>query len=200
MLKPLNYKLPQERIAQRPLYPYDSAKMLCVDKATGIIQDRTFQDFSEFVQPNDLVVFNDTKVIPARLFGKFKDSGGVVEILLLQESSSDIWEILARPAKKLKVGRVIDFEHGLLGEVITLDPLSIRFSTEAGIQTKELLSQVGTMPIPPYIRRGISDERDIEDYQTHFACNEGSVAAPTASLHFTPSVVEKIKTVTPIKP
>lgn len=191
---PFTYDLPAERIAQRPAMPYDSAKLLVVQRHSSQVGEYRFSNICDFLRPEDVLVFNNTKVLPARLFGHF-EAGGEIELLLLERQGSNTWICLGRPLKRFSTGRILEFEHGLRGRVverISSQKVAIQFYSEAG-DVSGLLRQCGVMPIPPYIRSGHSDEKDIRDYQTHFAEHEGSVAAPTASLHFTPALMDALK-------
>lgn len=185
-MKSYSYNLPQSRIAQRPVYPYDSAKLLVLNE--GEILESTFADIAKFLSEKDLLVFNNTAVMPARLFAKL-ETGGQAEVLLVREVSENIWECLAKPRKKLKIGKRIIFTNELSGEVVeNKEELLIQF-----LGTYQDIITAGSMPIPPYIRGGVSDEKDKKDYQTFFAEKTGSIAAPTASLHFTPELFKKLE-------
>lgn len=194
-LDPYQYDLPADKIAQRPVYPYDQAKLLLVDKGASSLNESVFTDIADFLQSSDLLVFNDTAVKPARLFGRFADSGGQVEVLLVNELADNSWQCLARPLKKFHAGRQIKFSEELSATIGEREDNLINLS----FNSAEHLASVGTMPIPPYIRGGHSDEQDKLDYQTHFAKTAAgddggnSIAAPTASLHFTPELMSKIK-------
>lgn len=187
-----NYELLQEKIAQRPVYPYDSAKLLVLDRKGSSVEESVFSNISEFLFEDDILVFNNTSVIPARLFGSFADTGGKVELLLVKEINHNTWECLARPAKKLKIGREIIISDDL--RIVIKERIEdVRVVVEFVNAKKENIYKNGNMPIPPYIRKGHSDDQDKIDYQTIFAKDEGSIAAPTASLHFTNSLMDKIK-------
>ncbi|MBN8550058.1 MAG: S-adenosylmethionine:tRNA ribosyltransferase-isomerase, partial [Deltaproteobacteria bacterium] len=198
MTAPFIYELPEARIAQRPIHPYDQAKMLVIDRSRSTLDEQRFVSLPSYLKAQDLLVFNNTKVFPARLFGSFSGEGGQVEILLLEQRDEATWICLGRPLKRFKVGRGIDFAHGVRAEVlerISAHHVLLSFSVPAGASLHEQMRLSGVMPIPPYIRRGIGDLEDLQDYQTFFAANEGSVAAPTASLHFTPQLMEGIRAV-----
>lgn len=185
---PFTYDLPKDRIAQRPIYPYHDAKLLVVDREANSISEDTFYNIDKHLEPSDLLVFNNSKVRPARLFGRLADTGGEIELLTLEEQFPGVWQCLGRPLKKLKAGTQIEFEEGLSGTVqerVGAQKVIVQFSSSS-------LDETGVMPIPPYIRQGRGDEQDVNDYQTYFAEVEGSVAAPTASLHFTPELVAKL--------
>ena len=191
-VKDFYFDLPEELIAQDPLEDRSSSRLLVLDKDTGEIRHRVFRDIVEYLRPGDCLVINDTKVIPARLFGTKKDTGAKIEILLLKRRENDIWETLVRPGKKAKPGTVIDFGEGLLtGTVIdTVDDGNrlIRFSYKGIFE--EILDQLGQMPLPPYITHQLQDKNR---YQTVYAKHEGSAAAPTAGLHFTKELLKQIE-------
>ncbi|MEZ4755166.1 MAG: tRNA preQ1(34) S-adenosylmethionine ribosyltransferase-isomerase QueA [Bdellovibrionota bacterium] len=190
-----NYELPDERIAQRPVYPYSDAKLLSVDRNSGDLRDSTFNSIAEFLNPNDLLVFNNTRVRASRIFGKLR-TGAAVELLVLKELSTGSFECMGRPLKKLNLGTEIELEGGLKAVAGTRkEDTKIEVDIFLGDKPASLeeIDRLALMPIPPYIRKGYADTKDREDYQTHFAENTGSVAAPTASLHFTPELVSKIK-------
>ncbi len=191
---PYDFVLPPERIAQRPVKPYHAAKLLIDDGER--IAEGEFIDLPRYIAPDDLFVFNDSRVIPARLFGKLP-TGGAVEVLLLEKRDPAEWLSLGKPLKKLKLGTEIFFPQGLVAEVIDRPEsqrVVLRFRSAGGADSvPELIRRVGVMPVPPYIRGGRGDEADREDYQTSFGVVEGSVAAPTASLHFTPELLDRIR-------
>ena len=186
------YDLPEELIAQDPLEDRSSSRLLVLDKKTGKTQHRIFKDIVEYLRPGDCLVINDTKVIPARLFGVKKDTGAKIEVLLLKRRENDIWETLVKPGKKAKPGTVIDFGDGILtGTVIeTVDDGNrlIQFSYEGIFE--EILDRLGQMPLPPYITHQLKDKNR---YQTVYAVHEGSAAAPTAGLHFTKELLKQIE-------
>ena len=186
------YDLPQELIAQDPLEDRSSSRLLVLDKKTGKTQHRIFKDIVEYLRPGDCLVINDTKVIPARLFGVKKDTGAKIEVLLLKRRENDIWETLVKPGKKAKPGTVIDFGDGILtGTVIeTVDDGNrlIQFSYEGIFE--EILDRLGQMPLPPYITHQLKDKNR---YQTVYAKNDGSAAAPTAGLHFTRELLKQVE-------
>ena len=191
-VKDFNFDLPQELIAQDPLEDRSSSRLLVLDKKTGKTQHRIFKDIVEYLRPGDCLVINDTKVIPARLFGVKKDTGAKIEVLLLKRRENDIWETLVKPGKKAKPGTVIDFGDGILtGTVIeTVDDGNrlIQFSYEGIFE--EILDRLGQMPLPPYITHQLKDKNR---YQTVYAVHEGSAAAPTAGLHFTKELLKQIE-------
>jgi S-adenosylmethionine:tRNA ribosyltransferase-isomerase len=184
-MHPFTYTLPPELIAQRPWDPPDEAKLLVVDRSSKAITIELFRELPRYLASGDLLVLNDTRVMPARLFGECE--GRSVEVLLVSELGGDCWRVLGRPMKQLRRGGEIRFSDILKGRVEASDEGEARclFFTEDGTSVRSALEAAGTMPIPPYIRAGRGDEQDRADYQTIFARNEGSIAAPTASLHFT---------------
>ena len=185
-----DFDLPQELIAQRPVSPRDSARLL--DVAPDGLHDRTVRDLPALLQPGDLLVFNDTKVIPARLIGT-RTSGGKVEALLIRAQTPDRWLAFAKPGKKLKIGDVLTFD-GLGGKVAAKyedGSIDIAFD-RGGPALLAAIETAGAVPLPPYIRGGTADARDRADYQTLFAKHDGSVAAPTAGLHFTPELMARL--------
>ena len=191
-VKDFYFDLPQELIAQDPLEDRSASRLLVLDKKTGDVKHRIFKDITEYLRPGDCLVINDTKVIPARLFGVKKDTGAKIELLLLKRRENDIWETLVKPGKKAKPGTVIDFGDGLLtGTVLeTVDDGNrlIRFSYEGIFE--EILDRLGQMPLPPYITHQLKDKNR---YQTVYAVHEGSAAAPTAGLHFTKELLKQIE-------
>ena len=191
-VKDFYFDLPEELIAQDPLKDRSSSRLLVLDKDTGEVQHRVFRDIVEYLRPGDCLVINDTKVIPARLFGIKKDTGAKIEILLLKRRENDIWETLVRPGKKCRPGTVIEFGEGLLcGTVVeTVDDGNrlIRFSYKGIFE--EILDRLGQMPLPPYITHELKDKNR---YQTVYAKHEGSAAAPTAGLHFTNELLKQIE-------
>lgn len=186
------FELPQELIAQDPLEDRSGSRLLVLDKESGEIEHRTFRDIKEYLEPGDCLVINDTKVIPARLIGSKVGTNAKIEILLLKRKENDIWETLVKPGKKAKPGTKISFGEGLLiGEVLDVVDEGnrlIQFSYEGIFE--EILDQLGEMPLPPYITHKLKDKNR---YQTVYAKNEGSAAAPTAGLHFTKELLEKVK-------
>ena len=191
-VKDFYFDLPQELIAQDPLEDQSASRLLVLDKKTGDVKHHIFKDITEYLRPGDCLVINDTKVIPARLFGVKKDTGAKIELLLLKRRENDIWETLVKPGKKAKPGTVIDFGDGLLtGTVLeTVDDGNrlIRFSYEGIFE--EILDRLGRMPLPPYITHQLKDKNR---YQTVYAVHEGSAAAPTAGLHFTKELLKQIE-------
>ena len=186
------FNLPQEQIAQDPLEDRSSSRLLVLDKETGEYSHHIFREITEFLKPGDCLVLNNTKVIPARLFGEKEGTQAKIEILLLKRKENDVWETLVKPGKKAKVGTKIIFGGGLLvGEVIDIveDGNRLIKSTYEGI-FEEILDQLGQMPLPPYITHQLKDKNR---YQTVYAKYDGSAAAPTAGLHFTPELLQQVK-------
>ncbi len=194
-LEPFTYALPPERIAQRPCRPYDTARLLVVSRENGVLREVCFTQLPELLGPQDVLVFNRSQVIPARLFGTLP-TGAQIEVLLLQEESSSEWICLAKPLRKLSPGMQLNFSEQLIAEVCgraAESRVRLRFTNVDGATSqRSLILEHGSMPIPPYIRDGRGDSQDVADYQPHFAAVQGSVAAPTASLHFTPELLERL--------
>lgn len=186
------YDLPEELIAQDPLEDRSSSRLMCLDKETGDITHTHFRHILDELNPGDCLVINDTKVIPARLYGSKAGTNAGIEILLLKRKEDHVWETLVKPGKKAKPGTVISFGNGLLtGEVIDVVEEGnrlIQFSYEGIFE--EILDQLGEMPLPPYITHKLQDKNR---YQTVYAKHDGSAAAPTAGLHFTEKLLEKVK-------
>lgn len=186
------FDLPKELIAQDPLEDRSGSRLLVLDRETGELQHRIFKDIIEYFKPGDCLVINDTKVIPARLFGSKMGTDARIEVLLLKRKENNTWETLVKPGKKARPGTVISFGEGLLtGEVVDVVEEGnrlIRFSFEGVFE--EILDQLGQMPLPPYITHQLKDKNR---YQTVYAKHDGSAAAPTAGLHFTPELLEKLR-------
>ena len=191
-LKDFNYDLPEELIAQDPLEDRSSSRLMVLHKDTGRIEHKIFRDIIDYLNPGDCLVINDTKVIPARLMGIKEDTGAAIEVLLLKRNVDDVWECLVKPGKKARTGARIIFGEGLLvGEIVDViedGNRMIKFHYEGIFE--EILDKLGQMPLPPYITHKLQDKNR---YQTVYAKNEGSAAAPTAGLHFTKELLEKIK-------
>jgi S-adenosylmethionine:tRNA ribosyltransferase-isomerase len=190
-----DYDLPEELIAQSPLSERDASRMLIVSREDGTLRDSDFTAFPAQLRPNDVLVLNNTKVFPARLMGQRVPTGGSVELLLLHEIELNVWQVLARPARRLRVGARISFGTSPLeAEVIKAaddGTRVIRFEKTANL--REVIDKIGQTPLPPYIKRSeVKFERDQERYQTVYASERGAIAAPTAGLHFTPKVLEDI--------
>ena len=191
-LKDFNYDLPEELIAQDPLEDRSSSRLMVLHKDTGRIEHKIFRDIIDYLNPGDCLVINDTKVIPARLMGIKEDTGAAIEVLLLKRNVDDVWECLVKPGKKARTGARIIFGEGLLvGEIVDViedGNRMIKFHYEGIFE--EILDKLGQMPLPLYITHKLQDKNR---YQTVYARNEGSAAAPTAGLHFTKELLEKIK-------
>lgn len=187
-----DYYLPEELIAQTPLKKRDEARLMVLDKNTGDIEDKKFKDIIDYLNEGDALVLNDTKVIPARIIGVKEETHAVIELLLLKDVQNDIWEALCKPAKRVKVGTIITFGNGeLKAECIEAKDEGIRiFKLIYDGILMEILDKLGTMPLPPYIHKELKEQ---EYYQTVYAKNLGSAAAPTAGLHFTKELLQKIK-------
>lgn len=187
------FELPEELIAQDPLEDRSSSRLLVLDKETGGVEHHVFKDVIDYLEAGDCLVINETKVIPARLFGTKIGTDAKIEVLLLKRGESDTWETLVRPGKKAKVGTRISFGDGLLvGEVVDVVEEGnrlIRFEYEGIFE--EILDRLGQMPLPPYITHQLEDKNR---YQTVYAKHSGSAAAPTAGLHFTPELLQAIET------
>ncbi len=187
------FDLPEELIAKFPVNPRDHSRLMVVERSTGKIEEMYFYQLSQFLEAGDRIIFNNTKVIPARLIGQ-KETGGKIELLLLEQKEEGLWSAMARPARKLPVGTKIIFSDQLEGEVVAVldDGMRmVRFQYAGSFW--EILDSHGEMPLPPYLQRKEQPELDKERYQTVYAKNEGAVAAPTAGLHFTDSMLEGLK-------
>jgi len=186
-----NYNLPEKLIAQTPLKDRTASRLLLLDKDTGIIQHDHFNHIVDHLQKGDVLVLNDTSVIPARMYGIKEDTGAAIEVLLLKQKENDIWECLAKKAKKIKVGTTISFGNGLLiAKCVRVDDEGIRdFKMIYTGVFYELLDELGEMPLPPYIHEKLIDQ---DRYQTVYNKYKGSAAAPTAGLHFTTELMNKI--------
>lgn len=186
------YELPQELIAQDPLEDRSSSRLMVLDKETGAVSHHVFREITSFLNPGDCLVLNNTKVIPARLMGVREETGGAVEVLLLKRHAGDVWECLVKPGKKARPGTRLAFGEGLLHaqveDVVEDGNRLIRFFYD-GIW-EEVLDRLGEMPLPPYITHKLQDKNR---YQTVYAKFEGSAAAPTAGLHFTPELLKEIQ-------
>ena len=184
------YDLPEERIAQTPAMPRDSSRLLVYDRATKQIEDKIFRDITEYLQKGDLLVVNNTKVIPARVYAKTAH-GGAVEILLLKRLDLNVWEVLMRPGKKGKIGVKMTVNDELsftVKDVTDSGERIVEFAYEGAFE--DVLSRVGTMPLPPYIKEKLADQ---SRYNTVYSKVDGSAAAPTAGLHFTPELLKKLE-------
>lgn len=187
-----DFHLPEELIAQTPLEQRTESRLMVLNKESGIIKHDIFKNIKEYLQPGDCLVLNDTKVLPARLFGMKEDTGAKIEVLLLKQIEGDEWETLIKPAKRVKEGTKIVFGDGTLTAVCTGEAehggRKLKFSYEGIFY--EVLEQLGEMPLPPYIKEQLEDK---DRYQTVFAKERGSAAAPTAGLHFTEELLEELK-------
>lgn len=185
------YDLPEELIAQTPVEPRDSSRLLVVDRETGATCDRHFRDIIDYLKPGDALVVNETRVIPARLYG-VRPTGGACEILLLKQKGPKLWETLVRPGKKLRPGAEVIFGDGKMKAIIEETTEGggriVRFECEGTFEAA--LDELGEMPLPPYIHEKLQDR---DRYQTVYAKNDGSAAAPTAGLHFTPELMQRIR-------
>jgi S-adenosylmethionine:tRNA ribosyltransferase-isomerase len=186
------YDLPEELIAQEPIEPRDASRLLHLDRKTGAVKDGTFRDILHILRPGDCLVLNDSRVMPARLYGNRKGTGAAVELLLLRQRELDVWEVLAGPGKKAKPGNVLVFGEGLLEaevlEVIEDGNRLVRFHYDGSFF--DILDRIGQMPLPHYIKRQLENK---ERYQTVYARETGSAAAPTAGLHFTPQLLDEVR-------
>ena len=187
-----DYYLPEELIAQTPLQKRDSSKMLVLNKKNGEIEHKHFNDVLDYLEEGDVLVLNDTKVIPARLLGVKEETNAVIEILMLKEENENVWECLSKPAKRIKIGTIVDFGNGKLkAECVGIGEEGIRkFKFIYKGIFYEILDELGEMPLPPYIHEKLKQK---DRYQTVYAKNIGSAAAPTAGLHFTLELLDKIK-------
>ena len=184
-----DYELPEELIAQKPSEKRDACRLLVIHRSSGQLEHRHFSDILEYLRPGDCLVFNDSRVIPARLFGTRRGTGAKVEFLLSKKMEGETWETLVKPGRRCRTGDIIDFEQGLSAEITGYsdDGTRIaRFSCEGSFE--ETLERIGSMPLPPYITRR-SDESDKENYQNVYARENGSVACATAGLHWTPELI-----------
>lgn len=186
------YNLPDELIAQTPIEPRNASRLMILDKTTGQIEHKIFKNLTDYLNKGDCLILNNTRVIPARIFGVKKETGAVVEFLLLKQIENLVWECLCKPGKKAREGAAFTFGDGQLeGEVIEVKDDGnrlIQFKCENNIYS--VLDEIGQMPLPPYIKAKLEDK---ERYQTVYSENLGSAAAPTAGLHFTPKMLEEIK-------
>ena len=190
-LEEFDYELPEELIAQVPIEKRDESRLMVLDRENKTIENKTFKDIIDYLKPGDCLVRNNTKVLPARLYGK-KDTGANVEFLLLNRIEGDIWETIVRPGNKLKPGVMVEFGEGLLNakvlEIMEGGTRKVEFSY-TGI-FNEILDKIGLMPLPPYIHESLKEN---DRYQTVYAKYDGSAAAPTAGLHFTPELLKRIE-------
>ncbi|HEX5704693.1 MAG TPA: tRNA preQ1(34) S-adenosylmethionine ribosyltransferase-isomerase QueA [Pyrinomonadaceae bacterium] len=191
-----DYELPEELVAQHPLLERDASRMLVVDREHQTQTDEQFASLPKYLRAGDCLVLNNTKVFPARLMGERVPSGGTTEVLLLREVEPNLWQVLARPARRLRIGARISFGNGRLQATVTAanEDGTRLIQFEPRDDFLNLIAEVGQPPLPPYIRReGAVDAEDRERYQTVYARESGAIAAPTAGLHFTPKVLDEIK-------
>ncbi|MCL5103817.1 MAG: tRNA preQ1(34) S-adenosylmethionine ribosyltransferase-isomerase QueA [Armatimonadetes bacterium] len=190
LLTDFDYALPEELIAQEPLAERDQSRLLVVDRRKQTLEHKKFFDILDYLRDDDLMVFNDTRVVAARLFGQ-KETGGKVEALLMKRHSARVWEAMVKPGRRVGVGSLLIFERGLRAEVVdrTAEGGRILHFTD-GPDPDEVIASVGQVPLPPYIHKRLEDP---ERYQTVYAMADGSAAAPTAGLHFTPDLLERIQ-------
>ena len=193
LVSEFDYNLPEELIAQQPLAARDGARMLVVDRAKGTFEDRMFRDFPSYVQDGDCMVLNDSKVFPSRLYGRREHGTGRVEIFLTRQIDQNNWEALVRPGKKMRTGERVIVSEDLTAEILGRGEFGERIvRLEPRGDLFEVLEKIGHVPLPPYIRRP-DTAADKSRYQTVFARETGSVAAPTAGLHFTPEILAQSK-------
>lgn len=192
MVADFDYELPEALIAQTPLSDRPASRLLVLDKKSGEVAHKHFRDILSYLKPGDCLVLNDTRVIPARLYGQREDTGAPVEFLLLEQKQNDVWNVILKPGKKCKPGHIISFGDGKLrAEILEITDGGnrlVRFLYN-GI-FNEILSELGEMPLPPYIHEKLADR---DRYQTVYAKHDGSAAAPTAGLHFNEEMLEKVK-------
>lgn len=203
-LSDFHYDLPPERIAQTPITPRDASRLLVMNRETGKLEHRTFRDILEYIRPEDVLVLNDTKVIPARIIGRraYKavsgsveksDSTAPVELLLLKQTEKDVWQALAGPGKRARIGDILEFGDGILQahveDIVQGGQRIVRLTCDTAT-VYEALHQIGSMPLPPYITEKLADP---DRYQTVYSNIEGSAAAPTAGLHFTKELLEQVR-------
>ena len=186
-----DYELPEELIAQTPIYPRDSSRLLIYDRKNDKTEHKHFFDIKDYLKNGDVLVINNTKVLPARLFGVKEKTGGKVELLLLKRIDLTTWEVILKPCRSAKIGTVYDFNGILKGEIIDRDEegnFKIKFIYQGVFE--DILNNIGQMPLPPYIKQKLEDK---ERYNTVYCKTEGSAAAPTAGLHFTPQLLQQLK-------
>lgn len=185
-----NFQVPKSLIAQEPAVPRDSCQLLVVDRRNSSLETRIFKDIVDYLKEGDLLILNNTKVIRARILAR-KESGGKIEILLLKQKEKGVWEALVNPGKRARIGDTLSLEGGdYKAKIISKTPTGSRILEFNSLDLKKILSQVGAMPLPPYIKKKIQNP---DDYQTVYASCEGAVAAPTAGLHFTSELIKEIE-------
>ncbi len=191
-IKDFNYNLPENLIAQTPLEKRDCSKLMVVNKTNGEIEHKHFHDILDYLNEGDVLVLNNSKVIPARIFGKRAGTGGIIETLLLKNLGNDEWEVLVKPGRKAMVGQIIEYANNMVGTVTGIlddGKRTVKFDYK-GTNIYEVLDEIGNMPLPPYIKEKLKDKNR---YQTVYAKDLGSAAAPTAGLHFTQELLDQIK-------
>ena len=187
------YDLPESLIAQTPIEPRNASRLMILHKSTGILEHKNFYNLIDYLTDKDCLILNDTRVIPARIYGVKEETGAVVEFLLVAQKENDVWECLCKPGKRAKIGTVFSFGEGKLkGEIVDINDEDgnrfVKFTCNGNIYS--VLDEIGSMPLPPYIKEKLKDK---ERYQTVYSKELGSAAAPTAGLHFTPEMLEDIK-------
>ncbi len=196
VISDFDYTLPEQLIAQEPADKRELSRMLVVDRSVGLVADKQFLDLPDFLRKDDVLVLNNTKVFPARLYGK-SDTGANLETFLVKEIDEYLWEVLARPGKRLKIGRKITFSEQFSATVIAKNDdgkVIVKFTATGDLNT--IIDEHGQTPLPPYIKRNSrSIDTDRERYQTVYASKRGAIAAPTAGLHFTPQTLDKIRNI-----
>ncbi|MGA1495242.1 MAG: tRNA preQ1(34) S-adenosylmethionine ribosyltransferase-isomerase QueA, partial [Rhodothermales bacterium] len=197
-LAQFKYDYPKDLVAKYPAEPRDSSRLMVLNRASGTIEHKVFSEIGEYFKKGDVMVVNNTKVFPARLFGNKEKTGARIEVFLLRELNpeSRLWDVIVDPARKIRIGNKLYFENGLIAEVIdntTSRGRTIRFVFEgSNEELYEKIDEIGETPIPPYLKRDVEPE-DRERYQTMFAAERGAVAAPTAGLHFTPDLISALE-------
>jgi len=193
-LSDYDYELPGELIAQRPVQPRHKARLMVVDRSSGSIRHSRFEELEDWLTSSDCLVLNDTRVIPARLEGVKEPGGRAMEVFLVRRINKSSWQVMVKPGKKLKVGEEVRFSvGGLRAKLLAMNPDGMRvMSFEADVPVEQALEQAGSVPLPPYIKRP-ADEADREAYQTVFARVPGAVAAPTAGMHFSPEILDRLR-------
>ncbi len=187
------YDLPESLIAQTPIEPRNASRLMILHKSTGILEHKHFYNLIDYLTDKDCLILNDTRVIPARIYGVKEETGAVVEFLLVAQKENDVWECLCKPGKRAKIGTVFSFGEGKLkGEIVDINDEDgnrfVKFTCNGNLYS--VLDEIGSMPLPPYIKEKLKDK---ERYQTVYSKELGSAAAPTAGLHFTPEMLEDIK-------
>ncbi|MBV9243093.1 MAG: tRNA preQ1(34) S-adenosylmethionine ribosyltransferase-isomerase QueA [Acidobacteria bacterium] len=195
LISEFDYELPEELVAQQPLDDRSSSRMLVVDRSSGEFADQVFTAFPSFLRAGDLVVLNNTRVFPARLLGQ-SETGANVELFLVQDRGNSIWEALARPGRRLRRGKKINFGRDLTAEVVDKTDegrVIVNFTADGDLNS--LIDELGKTPLPPYIKREAAEDPDRHRYQTIYARERGAIAAPTAGLHFTPEILDRVRAI-----